>query len=92
MNAYRNGKVHIMDRRCDTCIFRPGNLMNLDHGRRDDMVKQATTNETAIICHSTLSGDNAVCRGFFEEHSTEPLRLALITGAIEYVSADGKHP
>lgn len=83
-NAYRGGKVHVKARMCETCIFRPGNLMRLPEGRVEGMVADAKRKESAIICHSTLGTKaGAVCRGFFDRHSTIPLRLAQIRGDIE---------
>lgn len=84
-NAFRDGKVHLCKTMCKTCIFRPGNLANLEPGRVEQMVRQAEKNESAIICHATLQGDNAVCRGFFENHSTYPLRLARAFGVLEEI-------
>lgn len=92
MNAYRNGRVHVMQRMCDSCIFRDGNLMNLDPGRRDYMVCRSIENNSAIICHSTLSDDNAVCFGFFTQHKTATLRLAEAMNVITFDSAEGRHP
>lgn len=84
-NPYRDGKVHVCKRMCDTCIFRSGNLMSLTEDRVQSMVEEATENNSAIICHSTLNGDNAVCRGFFDLHKTQTLSIAERLGAIEYV-------
>jgi hypothetical protein len=72
---------------CETCVFRPGNLMHLARGRLAEMVTEATANESAIICHSSLyrSGvDNAVCRGFFDRHRTRPLQIAERLGLIAW--------
>lgn len=85
-NSYRSGKVHVCESMCSTCIFRPGNLMDLSPGRVQGMVSSAVKNDTAIICHSTLDGDNAVCRGFFDRHKTQPLQMAERMGLIELVS------
>lgn len=85
MNPYRNGKVYVCKRLCKTCIFRPGNLMHLKEGRVEQMVADSVKKDTAIICHSTLDGDNAVCRGFFNRHKTTPLILAERLGMIEEV-------
>src|SRR5476651_2454024 len=67
--VFRDGKVYVCARMCDTCIFRPGNLMNLEEDRVEQMVAQATRAESCIPCHQTLSGKQAVCRGFFERHA-----------------------
>lgn len=87
-NTYRDGFVHVCDRMCDTCIFRPGNRMMLDDGRVDGMVDEANANGSAIICHSTLYGDNAVCRGFFELHKTPILQVAERLGVLKFVSPE----
>jgi hypothetical protein len=81
-NSFRGGRVHVQARLCPTCIFRPGNLMRLDPGRRDEMVASAVAAESAITCHDTLDGDNAVCRGFFDRHATAPLQIATRLGML----------
>jgi len=84
-NAYRNGKVHVCARQCDTCVFRKGNLMHLSPGRLAQMVKESVAQEAAITCHETLDIDNAVCRGFFDRHATQPLQVAERLRLIEWV-------
>lgn len=78
-NAYRDGRVHVLEEMCATCVFRPGNLMRLARGRLAGMVASARRDDSAIVCHSTLYRDdveNAVCRGFFDRHPTTPLQIA----------------
>jgi len=86
-NAYRDGRIHVCERLCETCVFRPGNLMHLESGRLAGMVSDAKANESAIICHSTLyqdGVDNAVCRGFYDRHLTQPLQIAQRLGLVEF--------
>lgn len=76
-NAATAEGVHVMAQRCETCIFKPGNLMRLGAGRVKEMVTEATGNDSAIICHKTLDTEqNAVCRGFFDRFPTQPLQVA----------------
>lgn len=82
---FYDGKIHVLSEKCRTCIFRPGNLMDLSTGRVKQMVRDATRNESSITCHQTLSIEGAVCRGFFDAHKTQPLRMAERLGCIEYV-------
>lgn len=70
-STYRGGKVHVLESKCSTCIFRPGNLMFLPDGRRDALVKENIDSGGAIACHQTLDGDQAVCRGFFDVHKDD---------------------
>lgn len=84
-NVFRNWRVHVMGKKCGTCIFRPGSLMKLDGGRVAEMVREATAEGTAIICHATLEREGqAVCRGFFEKHPTPALQVAGRMGVIEW--------
>jgi hypothetical protein len=85
-NSFRGGKVHVKAAMCKTCIFRPGNLMHLSEGRREGMERDAVRNDSTIVCHSTLGGKaNAVCRGFFDKHKTQPLRMAMAFGCLKEV-------
>lgn len=59
--------------------------MHLQPGRLSEMVQSAKGNESTIICHSTLDGPNAGCRGFFDRHQTQTLQIAERLGLIEWV-------
>lgn len=84
-NVFRDGKVHICKEMCPTCIFAPGNKMDLRSGRLRDMIDTAKENDTAVVCHESLDFDNAVCRGFFDRHWTTPLQWAARLGYITEV-------
>lgn len=84
-DVYRNGKVHLCEEMCLTCVFRPGNLMKLEPDRIEGMISDACKNESAIICHSTLNGPNAVCKGFFDKHKTQSLQIAERLGYLQLV-------
>lgn len=87
-NVYRNGRIYVCREMCATCVFRPGNVMRLERGRLAGMVRDATSSESTIVCHSTLyqeGVDNAVCFGFFDRHATQPLQVAQRLGIIEFV-------
>ena len=75
-NVYRDGKVHVMEAKCSTCIYRPGNLMHLEPGRKDGMQADAIRDEGVIPCHQTIHGrreQESVCRGFFDVAKHEGL-------------------
>lgn len=79
---YRDGLVHVVDEKCATCVFRPGNPMHLSPGRLAEIVEHNRTNGAALVCHKTLPyGDHpevgqAICRGYFDSYETD-LVLAL---------------
>lgn len=70
---------------CATCIFRPGNLMELRSGRVRGMVNEAVERDGFIPCHKTLDGERAVCRGFYDAYGDRTLacRFGVIVGVIE---------
>ncbi len=92
--TFVDGRVHVRKTMCETCIFRLplGNLMHLEPGRVEQMVADATADDAGSIpCHSHLYRDapvEPVCRGFFDQHSTFALRLAVVLGVITYVGDD----
>lgn len=75
------GTVRLMAAKCDTCIFRPGNLMHLRPGRVKDMVDTCLRNSGHVVCHKTLdeATDGAICRGFADAYPG--VALALRVGA-----------
>lgn len=90
---YRDDKVHVMAEKCSTCVFRPGNLMDLKPGRVKDLVRGNLDDESALICHKTLAyspgqPDGAICSGFFDAYAQDSttLRLAIAMDIIERVS------
>lgn len=80
--------LRVRRERCATCIFRPGNLMNLNPGRLRDMVAQVREHDSYVVCHQTLSEPlGAVCRGSFDELYTTPVQIATRLDAVEWVDA-----
>lgn len=79
-NVYRDGKLHVCDRMCETCIFRPGNLMHLEPGRVEGMVRDALVDQSVIVCHKTLAKEpkqNAACRGFVDRYGRQVAAIVL---------------
>lgn len=59
------GTVRLCATLCSTCIFRPGNLMDLRPGRVAAIVAEARACEGHIPCHRTLgTAQPAICRGY----------------------------
>ncbi|MEU8968932.1 hypothetical protein AB0D11_06585 [Streptomyces monashensis] len=70
--------VRVCGDRCSTCIFRPGNLMNLAPGRVAGMVKKAVADNGHVVCHKTLGTDApAICAGFAAHPRGRSASLAL---------------
>lgn len=83
MNVADENGVRVMAERCATCIFRPGNLMELRSGRQKDMLDEIKRIDGCILCHEMLDDEiQAVCRGQFEALKTQPLQVAERMGKI----------
>jgi hypothetical protein len=90
---FRDSKVWVLDDKCPTCIFRPGNLMELNPGTREQMVESCIQRQAPISCHQTLDGPRSVCRGFYDvyRYHITPLHLAEVMGLIEFDSLPAHH-
>lgn len=80
----RTGTVRLKATKCDTCIFRPGNLMHLRPGRLRLMVSRAAAHQGYITCHDTLGRgqQGAICRGFADGPAKRNGCRALMLGTI----------
>lgn len=78
VGPFRGNRVHVMAAKCPTCIFRPGNMMQLRGGRVQQMVATCQRRQGVITCHSTLgTTEPAICRGFFEAYGGHIVALRL---------------
>lgn len=83
------GLPRVMSRKCDTCIFRPGNPMHLREGRRESMVAGATANGAWIPCHDTFAEDaQGICRGFYDVHGRDSVGIRLAHVLAERMGLD----
>ena len=93
--VFRDGRVHVQERKCSTCIYRPGNLMKLDPGRKESMEAGAIEGGGVIPCHQTIEayhgehGQESVCRGFFDVAKHEGLlAVAERLGIVEFTQIE----
>jgi hypothetical protein len=69
-DIFRDGKVHVLADKCDTCIFKPA-VRPVEGARVASMVRATKDDPGATIpCHATLyrpgKDDNAICRGWYD--------------------------
>lgn len=84
--------MRVLTEQCETCIFRPGNLMHLNPGRLADMVADVKATEGYVTCHTTLDlplRQRAICRGSFDRIKTRIIQMAERLDFIEWVDPDG---
>jgi hypothetical protein len=87
--------MHVQAEKCSTCIYRPGNLMRLQEGRKDQMEADAIRDGGVIPCHQTIHGareQESVCRGFFDVAKRHTLlQAAERLGIVEFTPVDERH-
>ncbi len=81
--------VHVLNDMCETCVFKPGDRMNLEPGRLRGMIQGALKDESCIPCHSTIRRDDtapAICHGFWRRyaHRVVTLRLAVFLKCVVF--------
>ncbi|MFJ3793614.1 hypothetical protein [Kitasatospora sp. NPDC090091] len=91
-------EIRVLADLCGTCIYRPGNLMNLAPGRVRQLAHEALAHNGHIVCHSTLPAlappgtKGAICRGFANAHGNAifALRIGAAFGRIVEVPPPAK--
>lgn len=89
--TFVNGRVHVRRTQCKTCIYRDGNLMHLEPGRREQMERDANRDGGCIPCHDNIhvgAKIEPVCRGYWNVNQSVPLRLAEALERITFTNGD----
>jgi hypothetical protein len=89
-------EVPVRAEMCETCIFRPGDVMRLAPGRVEEMVRSVRMSGSYIPCHETMHMrrrglTKPACRGLYDLHPDQAVfQLAdRIAGGLVFVDADG---
>lgn len=78
------GRPQVMARKCETCVFHPGNRMHLGPGRLTKIIRGNLDAGAALICHKTLSygehpeAGQAVCRGFYDAYGEQVAAIQVV--------------
>lgn len=94
VGPFRDGQLWVLNRKCGTCIFRPGNLMHLRPGRVQAMVDACIRENTVIHCHQTLDKVRSVCRGLWDVNYKDIgiLQVADGLGLVAFDDPPEDHP
>lgn len=89
-------RPRVFSEKCKTCVFRPGNPMQLAPGRLHELVERNLDAGAALICHTTTYGQRpelgeVVCAGWFERygHRTSSIRVVSRLAALCGEDGDG---
>ena len=71
---------------CDQCLFSKDKIV--DDERKQQILRECRDTDIHFNCHKDqLNGDeaNTCCRGFFDKHSTQTIRIAERLKCVEFV-------
>ncbi len=69
---------------CGKCLF--GSNKIVSDSRKKDILRDCTKNDSHFVCHEgTMKNEDIVCRAFFEQRSTNLIRISQRLGMIEFV-------
>jgi hypothetical protein len=94
-NTYRDGKVHVLSEKCETCIFNAATRFVSSAGGAD-LVRETQEKGVGghVVCHSVIiaGADDAICRGFFDRFKKRDvvLRMAVAMDVIKEVPPPAK--
>lgn len=72
---------------CGQCLFTSKKIVSDE--RKDQLLKDCVKDDAHFICHkATIKNDDVVCRGFYENYSTNMIRIAGRLGAIKCVDVE----
>lgn len=76
---YPQPEIRLRAAKCPTCIFRPGNPMDLRDGRLASLIASVRASRSQIVCHDTLppNGPGSICRGYADAYGGDCNALAI---------------
>lgn len=89
--TFVDGKVHVRKRKCASCIYGPKSPVAAE--RRQQMQDDSDRDGGCIPCHSHLYvGERVhpICRGYFDNGNSIPVRLAAAMEMIEWHDGEPK--
>lgn len=79
--------MKVCKKRCDQCLFDSKNRV-VSAARAQDIFQDVVSNDTHFCCHKLARGEEVVCRGSYDFHKGQLVRIAHRLGAIEFVDPD----
>ncbi|AEH21824.1 VHS1011 protein [Vibrio phage 1] len=72
---------------CGQCLFSSKRIVS--EKRKEDIIAGCEKRDTYFVCHkATINKENVVCRGFYEKHTSQQIRIAQRLGVIDFVEVE----
>ena len=69
---------------CGQCLFSKNKIVS--EARKKSLLKDIENNDTHFICHkATIEKKEVVCRGFYEQRTSQMIRISQRLNMVEFV-------
>ena len=69
---------------CGKCLFGKDKIVS--EKRKHSILSECFRDDTHFICHEgTIKGEDTCCRAFFEQHTTNMIRISQRLSMVEFV-------
>ena len=69
---------------CGKCLFSSNKIV--DEQRKEQVLHHCAQDDAYFVCHEgTIKGEDICCKAFFEQHTSQMIRIAQRLNMVEYV-------
>lgn len=80
-------KLKVCENQCDQCLFSANRIVSLN--RMAEIIKGCRKDDSHFECHKgSIVGVPVVCKGFFDNETSQMIRIAGRLNAIEFVNPE----
>lgn len=77
--------LKICENQCNECLFSKNRVVS--KSRMIEIINACRKKDTHFMCHKgTISGEEIVCRGFYDSQTSQMIRIAGRLNMIEFVT------
>lgn len=79
--------LKVCEKQCDQCLFSKNRIVS---GRRmKEILTDCIRNDSHFVCHKgTIENENIVCRGFYDNYSTNLIRIMGRLNGITFINPE----
>lgn len=79
-----SGLLKVADKQCKQCLFGKDKIVSEE--RMHEVLAQCKAKDDHFLCHlGTINGEKVVCRGFYQKHTSQLIRIAERLNMVEIV-------
>lgn len=79
--------LKVKEKCCNQCLFSKNKIVSDE--RKEELLEEIEGKDTYFICHkASIEGKEIVCRGFYEQKTSNMIRMAQRLNMVEFVEED----